>query len=279
MRRTWLPLLALATLAIAPLALVRCGPSPVVCDATTCPDGCCGAEGQCLPGNQSNACGAGGQACGDCLAQGTICQQATLSCGTGEVPDAGTDAGTTDAGTDAGLPVDAGTDAGLPDAGTDAGVTCTVITQFQRTDGAAGFDQTGDAIPFDAFAWANVFTQGQGALVDYAWLEIWRDQADEQFPPTPVQRTFSPAVTYATCDVCLGFSEGCEPQTLQNCERHYYAVGGTSTVTEYAQDPAMGAVRATASGVHYQEWNFSTDAPVPGGRCIDLVTLTIDETW
>lgn len=292
MRRSWMPFVALVTLAIAPVAFVRCGPSAATCDATRCADGCCDAEGVCQPGTQSNACGTGGETCSDCLSAGTICTQSTQTCGTGApandagtvTPDAGTDAGTADAGmTDAGT-MDAGTmDAGTVDAGM---VTCREITTFTRVSGEGGYEVTGDAAPYDAYAWANVYTAGEdggvpagdgGVTVDFAWLEIWRSQ-DEQFPPTPVQRTFSPQVTYATCDVCLGYSEECDPVSF-GCVRHYYAVGGNATVTEYSLDATMGTVKASASQVRYEEWDFNGDAPVSGGRCIEVTSITIDETW
>lgn len=39
------------------------------CNATTCANGCCDANGQCVTGNTLTACGGGGALCEDCLAQ------------------------------------------------------------------------------------------------------------------------------------------------------------------------------------------------------------------
>ncbi len=52
------------------------------CNPATCPDGCCDENGTCVAGGSSiDACGAGGGACVDCVAQGfDTCDQTTHSC-------------------------------------------------------------------------------------------------------------------------------------------------------------------------------------------------------
>ncbi len=52
-----------------------CG-APPPCDATTCPMGCCTAQGMCAMGTSNNNCGAGGNSCSAC-GLGTRCQNAT----------------------------------------------------------------------------------------------------------------------------------------------------------------------------------------------------------
>jgi len=49
------------------------------CDASTCPDGCCDSQAQCLPGNLDTACGKGGAACDACAAGNTCVNNACSS--------------------------------------------------------------------------------------------------------------------------------------------------------------------------------------------------------
>lgn len=52
---------------IASVVVSGCGPSDkVTCSATTCPTGCCDAEGVCQAGTTLNACGVAGAACQSC---------------------------------------------------------------------------------------------------------------------------------------------------------------------------------------------------------------------
>ncbi len=55
---------------------------PAGCNATSCPSGCCDPSGVCLPGAALSACGAAGEACVDCQAQGfQLCNAMLHACG------------------------------------------------------------------------------------------------------------------------------------------------------------------------------------------------------
>src|SRR5580704_17813965 len=45
-------------------------PDSGACNMTTCPNGCCDANGRCQAGTTTNQCGLGGQVCQDCQAEG-----------------------------------------------------------------------------------------------------------------------------------------------------------------------------------------------------------------
>lgn len=47
-------------------------PGCYTCGPTTCPNGCCTKDGQCVSGGVRNECGSGGQACADCGAQACV---------------------------------------------------------------------------------------------------------------------------------------------------------------------------------------------------------------
>jgi hypothetical protein len=49
-----------------------CGPPPPLCNAQTCPGGCC-VGNVCAVGTQNNDCGSGGQQCQNCSAQNEVC--------------------------------------------------------------------------------------------------------------------------------------------------------------------------------------------------------------
>lgn len=58
-----------------------CGVRLDICDATTCPDGCCNGS-VCLVGDQYAACGTGGKSCFNCALDGRACDPQTRICGT-----------------------------------------------------------------------------------------------------------------------------------------------------------------------------------------------------
>ena len=57
-----------------------CEREVILCDATSCRDGCCD-NGQCQSGMAGTACGTGGGPCTNCQLLGGICDAATRSCG------------------------------------------------------------------------------------------------------------------------------------------------------------------------------------------------------
>jgi hypothetical protein len=59
----------------------RCVGGACVCDATSCPTGCCDAQGQCQVGTEAGACGSIGGTCIDC-GTGGICEAGQCRCGT-----------------------------------------------------------------------------------------------------------------------------------------------------------------------------------------------------
>jgi hypothetical protein len=50
-----------------------------VCDATSCPNGCCDASGVCQPGNTNAVCGTGGVTCFACSPAGNNCESGECS--------------------------------------------------------------------------------------------------------------------------------------------------------------------------------------------------------
>jgi hypothetical protein len=57
-------------------------PDDVVCNATTCPTGCCAPDGSCAPGSAPTACGTLGEACQSCPAEGFgLCDPTRHACG------------------------------------------------------------------------------------------------------------------------------------------------------------------------------------------------------
>lgn len=50
------------------------------CDSTTCPDGCCTADGHCDESGSHQSCGHAGSACVDCTLDGSICHEWYATC-------------------------------------------------------------------------------------------------------------------------------------------------------------------------------------------------------
>jgi hypothetical protein len=66
----------------------RCSGGQCICDATSCPNGCCTAGGTCAAGTSETQCGGGGAACQSCgtctvCSYNTITDTCDLNCHTG----------------------------------------------------------------------------------------------------------------------------------------------------------------------------------------------------
>lgn len=66
---------ALALFALLISVLAACPPAKPDCNASSCPTGCCSMDGECLPGNDKQACGTGGLFCRACEAADTCAGQ------------------------------------------------------------------------------------------------------------------------------------------------------------------------------------------------------------
>jgi hypothetical protein len=104
------------TIAFLVALLCACGSTYDVCGPSTCPDGCCTADGECSAGNFDVSCGHGGLACAVCSSSAPRCEQQVC-----RAPSSG-------GGADAGI--DAGADAGEMDAGFDAGSSKMVAVEL-----------------------------------------------------------------------------------------------------------------------------------------------------
>jgi hypothetical protein len=272
--RSRMRFLPLVLLFLAPLGLIRCGQPAQACNAETCATGCCDDQGVCQSGTQSNTCGTAGAACTNCLSAGQTCVSQVCTGSEGQ-PDAGmADAGATDAGmTDAGM-----TDAGMTDGGmTDAGmVTCTTIDGFTATSTSAGFSETTYAAPWDFVVAAYLTQEISATSYNELDVEIWKDSVTNAFRPVPFTHTFDPAIGYDACEICVLYFENCAGQS---CQRYYYAVGGTLTVTDRTLDKTVGVLQAETSSLRLVEWDYQNEVPEPGGQCIDLVNFNLTATW
>lgn len=58
----------------------RCAEGRCICDAESCPQGCCDQSAQCQPGTADGACGTGGSACIACGGTTPVCEGGTCAC-------------------------------------------------------------------------------------------------------------------------------------------------------------------------------------------------------
>lgn len=262
MRRTWL---AGATLLVA-LGLVRCGKP--TCDAESCAGGCCDEVGVCHAGRETSSCGKGGVMCADCGATGLVCVAAQV-CTTAVGGDAGT-------GSDAGNTSDAGGgDAGVSDGGNDGGnldAGCRALAAFVPAFESAQYVNDG----YDELVMGSQFDPAPQPPPDGGFdrldLEVWPLSGP---PALPLNRSFTNATDYSTCDVCLIFGEGC---VGDQCEHLYLAQGGSATVTQ-VDLATVGRITASGTSLKFIEWNFASDIPVPSGRCIEVGSMSMDINW
>ncbi|MFZ5467896.1 MAG: hypothetical protein ACOZIN_00550 [Myxococcota bacterium] len=263
MRRLWW----LGVVGLAVLAFVRCGGVGKRCDATTCATGCCDENGVCQAGSSHVACGKSGVACQDCNSTQLVCaptQVCTTSAGGGGGGGSGGGGG---GGTDAGT--DGGADGGTFDAG------CLVLANFVAVAERGGY--LPDDAGFDVVGglqWNPDPSTNPTAGYRQLWLEVWPLGQTLSFP---LSRTFNASTRYDTCDVCVGFDEGCDDGTM-TCQAAYFVQGGSVNVTR-ADVSASGRIEATGTNLRFVEWDYDNDLPVPNGRCVQLGTLTMNIGW
>ncbi len=92
----------------------------------------------------------------------------------------------------------------------------------------------------------------------------------------PKNVTFSSTDSYFTCDVCVALYE--QVQGGQ-AAAFFFAQSGSMTVTTADENIESGTLNLTGTNLHLVEWDLSTDTAVPGGRCYDIGTATLNKSW
>lgn len=92
----------------------------------------------------------------------------------------------------------------------------------------------------------------------------------------PKNVTFSTSDAYFTCDVCVALYE--QVQGGQ-ASAFFFAQGGSMTVTQADENIETGTFNLTGTNLHLVEWDLSTDSAVPGGRCYDIGSASLNKTW
>lgn len=194
-----------------------------------------------------------------------------MQCGGGGPADAGADAGV-DAGTDAGL--GGGTGGGTGGGGGSA--PCTQVSFPESSYRAAAYvPQMGPTVP--EWDWALFATpDGSDGGFDTFGVELWFFGGSAN-PTFPYDVTLGPT-SYGACEVCLTYAEGCDG--LGNgCATFFLAQAGQVSFTKADRAWNMGEFSGSGSGVRFVEWNKAGDFAVPGGRCVELASYTLNGAW
>ncbi len=85
------------------------------------------------------------------------------------------------------------------------------------------------------------------------------------------------ATTNAACSYCLYLDVGCD--AVSACTTNYVAQGGAINIATATKNEAAGKLTASATDLHFVEWNFGTDTAVANGKCIDVGQANIDVAW
>lgn len=107
-------------------------------------------------------------------------------------------------------------------------------------------------------------------------LEVWPQGGAE--PTMPLSKTFSSSDRYKTCETCLLMGEGCNLQD-NTCKTYFFAQDGRLTVTRAGRSEATGKLDASGNNITFVEWSMDADAPVPGGRCVEISSFEINTEW
>jgi len=61
--------------------------------------------------------------------------------------------------------------------------------------------------------------------------------------------------------------------------RHVLRASGSLTITNSSEDEVVGRFTGTGTNLKLVEWDAQADAPVTGGRCYEIASLTFDDQW
>ena len=86
------------------------------------------------------------------------------------------------------------------------------------------------------------------------------------------------AITDADCEYCLYLDTGCNAAGT-TCAASFLAQAGAINITSNTKNEATGRLTASATNLKFVEWNFSSDTPVPGGKCIQIAQASTDVSW
>lgn len=249
---------------------LACGPSR--CTVASCQFGCCDEAGTCQSGGSDAACGNQGNLCASC-GVGLHCQlgSCTLIGGTGGGGQGGAGGNGGGTATGGGAVTGGGVQAGGTGGGNGGGAA---------TGGGAMTGGSGGCTVISSFAQAR--TRANSAAVggrDIAVATVSNSATDptdvltlyflnRQGPSMPSTEPFS-SFTWVTCSNCAVFERECEGI---NCTGGVYlAREGSMTLNSV---PSLASQTTLFSGsftvTTFHEWDLSTDAPVPNGRCVQL---------
>jgi len=219
------------------LAVQSCGNSG--CSPSNC-QGCC-TNGTCFPGDTDTVCGGSGVACTACQSGVETCQMHICVTGSG-----------------GGGPLD--------DAGCESVPVVNLMPAVLFTPDAGGGFQAVDVFVGSPTSTA---TSSDFATVELYYLANTFPQGTRTVPLG--------AQTFQTCNDCVYYDEGCDPNGVNPCAHDYLARAGTLQIDAFVSSP--GSIAGSASNLHFVEWNFQNDTPVDGGRCVDVGTMSYQGMW
>lgn len=252
------------------MAFSQCGSTNNTgkCDATSCPNGCCNASGQCTAGTTLNACGKGGVACEQCGAGKACVAQVCGGSATGG--GAGGGGGTGGGGGSTG---DGGITCGkVLTYGTLTNAQVTSVRLHPYSDGTVE-----NRIRFDLDADAGI----------YVYQHLFFDPA---FDTPPLNYDLGKLADGGALTWLESYGTGtamglglCGADGT--CEQLFLSQGGTSTWTAVGGDPMGGRMAGSASNIRLVEWAWDynsttqevvSDEPVLNPTCIDIAGWSFD---
>ena len=74
-------------------------------------------------------------------------------------------------------------------------------------------------------------------------------------------------------------SPGCSRSDGGSCGGSYFAQAGNLQLNTATQNYTAGNMSGTMSNVRFDEWDFTNDLRVSGGRCVILQTKPFNASW
>jgi hypothetical protein len=152
---------------------------------------------------------------------------------------------------------------------------CPIVNQFVPAQQLAAFRIT----PLNDGGIGTSSTVGRGFVpampVDYLDMEVWWSFSGQNTGITvPAVIDLAAEGGYVTCNFCMLYCKSLPPDG-GDCAVDMYANQGTFNVSSATRADA-GTFNATLTNAVFRQWDFTNDAPVPGGACLQVNSATIN---
>jgi hypothetical protein len=121
-------------------------------------------------------------------------------------------------------------------------VVCTTLATWPETFSAGAYDLA------QGLTWGDLYTTDPATTPDGGLTDLYLEVYHGFGAAPPYSFTIPATEKWATCLTCFSIYENCNVD-FSDCDKAYFARGGSGTVTTASQDARAGQIVATASNL------------------------------